>query len=254
MQIGQLEEAVEAARQAVVLTTQSKDVTEQYVSHATLGRALHLFGELDDARRKFEEAARLRSEMDQGHHGQPKWRGRFTLQESHYCDLLIEEEMIGAALDILRSTTQTTKETLGLLDYALYRYSQGRAILVQSKDSDGYFDAKDHLDEAIENLKKVMRRDDLGFAYLVRSQLHRLLGNFPSAQKDLDAAREIAERGSINILLADCYLEACRLHLELSQRQGAIRNFDNAKAMVENMRYGRRKNEVEELERILKFR
>jgi tetratricopeptide (TPR) repeat protein len=251
MQIGRLEEAIKLAEKAINLTDKSTELLmDRYISHANLGRALHLFGKLDDARRNFEESQKLKAEIGRSHSEQSLWGDRFTLQETHYCDLLAEENNTEIALALLDSIPQTTKDVLGVLDYALYHYSRGKVSLIQSQKqgAQNYRVAREHLDEAIENLKRAMRQDELGFAYLARSLLHRLRGNLSMARSDLNAAQEIAERGSIKILLADCYLEACHLQLARFEPGGATRDLDKAKTLVEEMGYDRRKKEIMELD------
>ena len=77
---------------------------------------------------------------------------------------------------------------------------------------------------------------------------------FAKPVADLAEAREIAERGEMNLYLADYHLEACRLCLAQSEqgakskRQEAKEHLATANAMIEKMGYGRRKPEVEELQ------
>ena len=83
------------------------------------------------------------------------------------------------------------------------------------------------------------------------------------ASADLEEAREIAERGDMKLHLADYHLEACRLCLaeggELraeglgqraeGKREKAREHLAIAKALIEEMGYGRRTPEAEELEK-----
>jgi hypothetical protein len=81
---------------------------------------------------------------------------------------------------------------------------------------------------------------------------------FALASADLEEGREIAERGEMNLHLADYHLEACRLCLAQSEQgaKGKVReakeHLATASAMIEKMGYGRRKPEVEELEKQIK--
>jgi len=79
---------------------------------------------------------------------------------------------------------------------------------------------------------------------------------FAPAWADLEEAREIAERGEMKLHLADYHLEACRLVLAEGgglgaegKREKAKEHFAIAKEMIEKMGYGRRKAEVEALQR-----
>ncbi len=64
---------------------------------------------------------------------------------------------------------------------------------------------------------------------------------FSLARADLEEAREIAERGSMNLFLADYHLESARL----CRDQG---NTETAKTKIDKMGYHRRDKEVKELE------
>ncbi|NUM79114.1 hypothetical protein HUU40_32555, partial [candidate division KSB1 bacterium] len=103
----------------------------------------------------------------------------------------------------------------------------------------------------------------------------RSQNEFALAWADLEEAREIAERGEMKLHLADYHLEACRLCLaehaavETSRRDvstvaistpagsatdhlsDARQHLATAKEMIEQMGYGRRRPEVEELEKQL---
>ena len=231
------------------MSIHSGDVAERYISQTNLGRALHLIGEIEDAMRQFEEAKQLRITLDEADLDRSSWYGRFTLQESHYCELLLEEGKTTSAAALLNSVTKTSKEILGLLDYAVYHYSYGKVILNQFYEQ-YHVDlesAGKHLDEAIENLKKVNRQDELGFAYLARASLNRVRERISLAELDLNTAQEIAQRSNIKIVLADFCLEACRLCLEKSQYADARRNFEDARAIIEGIHYGRRRRTLEEL-------
>jgi len=96
---------------------------------------------------------------------------------------------------------------------------------------------------------------------LARAAMYRAQSNFSNAWKDLEEAREIAERGSMKLSLVDCHIEACRLHLVQANKGGSDSNLPQqesnikeakehleiAKTMMERLGYHRRKQEEEEL-------
>ncbi|MCP4576501.1 MAG: hypothetical protein GY846_09490 [Deltaproteobacteria bacterium] len=67
------------------------------------------------------------------------------------------------------------------------------------------------------------------------------------ADYHLEAAREIAEQGSMGIHLADYHLEAARIYLARDQQAEAVENLAIAERMVGEMGYHRRDKEIEEL-------
>ncbi|MGH7597797.1 MAG: hypothetical protein ACREOI_15715 [bacterium] len=147
-----------------------------------------------------------------------------------------------------------------LFSFALDKLSLGRAYTQQALAegtnpllrASAFTQAKDYLNQAVEVLRKADRQDYLPRALFARAALYRLKADFAKAEADLEEAREIAERGEMNLHLADYHLEACRLCL--AQRaegmaQKAKEHLETASAMIEKMGYGRRKPEVEALRR-----
>jgi len=67
----------------------------------------------------------------------------------------------------------------------------------------------------------------------------------------LDEALEIAERGSMRLHECDAHLEWARLCRQRGDRDGLQRHVARARWLVEETRYGRRRREVEWLEKAL---
>ena len=68
------------------------------------------------------------------------------------------------------------------------------------------------------------------------------------AQRDLEEAASIAERGGMGLYQADCHLEYARLYLATGDKHHAREHLETAKEMVDRMGYHRRDGEVQELE------
>jgi len=80
-----------------------------------------------------------------------------------------------------------------------------------------------------------------------------LPGDPDGAAADLDEAQEIAERGSMQLHLADAHLERTSLHLFQHEDPAAARVcFEAARRLVEECGYGRRDREVGWLEERLR--
>jgi len=89
-------------------------------------------------------------------------------------------------------------------------------------------------------------------ALFARAAFYRAQNEFAPAWADLEEAREIAERGEMKLYLADYHLEACRMEIKeqkANSKRQAEEHLAIAKEMIEKMGYGRRKTEVEELQR-----
>ncbi len=61
-------------------------------------------------------------------------------------------------------------------------------------------------------------------------------------------ARKLDDRREMRLHLADCYLEFARLSLATGDRDSARKDWETAKAMIEDMGYHRRDGEVKEIE------
>jgi tetratricopeptide (TPR) repeat protein len=103
--------------------------------------------------------------------------------------------------------------------------------------------------QAVAGLREAGTQDHLPRGLLARAAYYRAQNEFTKARADLEEAQEIAERGEMKLFLADYHLEACKLQMASGKSQQAKEHLAIAKEMIEKMGYGRRKPEVEELER-----
>jgi tetratricopeptide (TPR) repeat protein len=142
-----------------------------------------------------------------------------------------------------------------LLDIALNHLSLGRAYLLRaqqasevSEDLGSLEQAAYHLNRAVDGLRQSGNQDEVPRGLLARAALHRVQGQYDDAQRDLEEALAIATRSSMRPYEADCHLEYARLHLAQGQKAQARRHLDEARAMIEEMGYHRRDEEVAALE------
>lgn len=183
VEAGRLSDAWKYSLEAVTLTRGRGDAQE-YISLANHGRVLHLLGRLVEAKELFREAIVARSQF-----GQTK----FTLQETHYCELLLDLADIEAASRLLTSSPQPPETENDLLDCGLYHYSKAKITgLGGGPKALRPPRSLRHFNPAIQYLRRSHRRDELGFAYVARSVLHRSLRNWSLAVDDLNSALAIA--------------------------------------------------------------
>ena len=112
--------------------------------------------------------------------------------------------------------------------------------------------AAEHLDRAVDGLRKAGMQDEIPRGLLARAALHRVGRDFERARRDLDEAMSIAERGGMVLHQADAHLAYARLNLAMGDRPKAREHLDKAEEMVERMGYHRRDGEVAELEDAVK--
>ena len=90
-----------------------------------------------------------------------------------------------------------------------------------------------------------------GQGLLGRAELHRMRGDFDAAGLDVRDAEGIADRSGMRLFLADCHLEAARLHLARGQKREAGERLAAGRALIDETGYHRRDAEVDEIGRQL---
>jgi tetratricopeptide (TPR) repeat protein len=181
--LGNVPEAVAAARQSVDFADRSGEWSQRMARRATLADALHQSGDLAEAVRLFAEAERLQAER------QPEYPILYSLRGYRYCDLLLGQ---GQTAEVLRRASQTLpwgEQQGSLLTVGLDHLSLGRA------HPPGSAEATRHLDQAVDYLRRAGQLDYLPRALLARGTPH-----------DLDEAFRIATRSGMRLHLADYHL------------------------------------------------
>jgi hypothetical protein len=198
------------------------------------------------------------------HQRQPEFRYLYSLSGYRFCDLLLSQGQVAEVVQRASQTLEYEKESwYSLLSIALDKLSLGRAHLLLALSNikgrvlsaaEGLSPAEDFLNQAVTGLRQSGDQDVLARALIDRAALYRVQGEFAKAWADLDEAHEIAERGGMGIHLADYHLEACRLEIKEQKANGkkqAEEHLRIAAKMIEDMGYGRRRPEVEELRKQL---
>ena len=122
----------------------------------------------------------------------------------------------------------------------------------QEEGSGDFSKAAQHLDLAIDGLRKAGQQDYIPLGLLARAALHRVRGDFDRARRDLDEAMAIAERAQMGRHQADGHLESARLYLAMGDEAEAREHLATAKERIGRMCYHRRDGEVAELDERLK--
>jgi tetratricopeptide (TPR) repeat protein len=184
---------------------------------------------------------------------------------------------LAACAEAERRARQTlewgTTYGLGLLDIALDHLTQARAALYRAllTHDDSQSAIPPNPQSAIEAaLAKLRAANDLGYfpqALLTAAFYHGTLGGDPAeAARLLDEAQQIAERGPMPLYLADVHLHRARLVSNQSSvargpsgaGHGAFTGIDpkaelaKARALIEQHKYGRRKEELADTEAALR--
>ena len=218
---------------------------------ATLADTLHQRGEVAAAEALFDDAV-LRERARR-----PYYPFLSSVQVYRYLDVLLGR---GEAAEVARRATKTLMRATSrgwLLDIAVDHLSLGRARLALGEVGH----AREHMDQAVEGLHAAGFLDALTRGLLARAAFRRAAGELVPARRDLAEALKLVARSGFRLYAADCALEEARLALAESECRGpnaadarvklaeARTAFRRARALIEEMGYGRRRPELAELAR-----
>ena len=240
--LGNVAHAVAKGEASVAHADRSDDSARRIIFRTTLADALHQAGEPARAKQLFEEAEALQAKV------QPDFPVLYSLQGYRYCSLLID---LLRPADVRRRATyaiEIAKVTNLLLDIALGTLSLGRAVFALGDRAE----AKAQLDEAVVGLRKAGQIPELPRGLLGRAALLRDNGDYPAARRDLEEAMRIAMRGEMRLYQCDAHVEYARLALSEGNREMARGHAIEARRLIEETGYGRRRQEVEELAQALR--
>jgi len=254
--LGEIDKAVEYARKSVERADNSKDEFERCSKRTTLADALHNSSKSAEAKELFEEAEEMQKEI------QPEFPYLYSLWGFRFCDLLLSQcqykEVMKRSIKILSMARQATG--VSLLDLAFVYLSIGYANLLeavrQNKKGKGKISvweaeggslekAEDFLNQAVDGLREAGVQEVIVLSLLALAELNRYKQDFEKASVDLEEAREIAERGQMNLYMADYHLEAARLCLSEGNKEKEARgHYEEAANRIKYMGYHRRDPEV----------
>ncbi len=258
--LGELSRAASFGKQCVELADRSGDAFQRVARRSRLAAALHQSGLWEESAESFREAEVLQAER------QPEYPRLYSLPGYQYCDLLLSlggpepgAVLVGSGADPeaerrWREACQQVRQRAEqffqwrvpgdpLLDIALDHLSLGRAHLGLAD----FAEAAEHLNHAVEGLRRSGQEDDLPRGLLARAALHRQRGDLTGAEADLFEALEIAERGRMRLFECDAHLEWARLCRQRGDQAGQQEHVARARRLVEETGYERRRREVEAL-------
>ncbi len=241
---GNLARALDYAQQGIYLAERSGNYFQSLINRITLADALHHAGRISEAEAIFREAEEMQKK------DQPEYSYFYSLGGFQYCDLLLSQ---GKYQDVQKKVSQTieiAKEQRWLLNIALDNLSIGRAHFLQAIHEKKYdFNrAAEHLNLAVDGLRRAGQQQYMPHGLLSRSELYIVRREFDKAQRDLNEAMTIAERGGMGLHQADCYLGYARLYLAMGDKGKARESLATAREMIVKMSYHLRDDELAVLE------
>ena len=241
--LGEVAAAVVSSKRSVAHAERSEDLFQCMGNRTTHADALNQYGDFDAALALFQEAEALQRQR------QPEYPQLYSLQGFRYCDLLLTMGESQEVLERCKLWLQWRQEDDPLLDRSLEELTAGRYHLQQHQLTP----AQQHLDQAVDGLRKAGRQDILPLGLLARAELYRQQGDYQEAEKDLQEVFEIAERGEMQLHLCDYHLAMVKLlqtrtDQALDQNQPAItHHLQTAKEIIDQTHYHRRLPELNPL-------
>ncbi|EEF60345.1 SEFIR domain-containing protein [Pedosphaera parvula] len=268
MCFGDIMGAMRDSKQSVNFANRSKNSFQIIRSSTSWANAVHQSGNQATALTLFKEAEDMQAKR------QPKYPLLYSLSSFEYCDLLhVDAERVAWKI-ITNGTQKTTLQLIGrcreveersqriltwrapndsLLDIALDHLTFGRASLYRaalensatSKLESGFIVPHQHLSTAVDCLRRAGQQHHLPSGLLSRSLLRFLENDAEGARADLEEAWEIAERGPMRLHMADIHLHRARLFRDKT-------SLIEARKLIEQCGYWRRKEELEDAEEAAK--
>ena len=245
--LGEVREAVENGREGVEFADRSEESAERRDNRTTLGDALYQAGETGEAEELFNQAEVMEKEGT-------GYEYLYGVSSFQFCDLLLRQ---GKYREVKKRAKRALEIVLNgsrnLLDIALNKVSLGQAYLFEAleEETSDFGRARGYLDEAVDGLREAGTQDYLPRGLIARTAFYRHAKEFRDAWRDLEEAREIADRGEMKLHLADCALEAVRLNLAEGKKDDARAELEKAKGLVGQTGYHRRDKEIQELLAVL---
>jgi tetratricopeptide (TPR) repeat protein len=172
----------------------------------------------------------------------------------------ISVTLLNACLDVTKRAEQTVRWALAhriLIDIGLDHLTLGRAALNAAVLRGVAPDGSD-IDVAVNVLRDAAAKHHQPRGLLTRALYRAVAGDFPGARDDLDEAFDVAERGPMKLFLADIHLHRARLFGLYAKRpenypwESSALDLAEARRLIEECGYWRRKEELEDAEAALR--
>jgi len=244
LKLGQITAAVSDAKQSMAFADRGQDAFGQMCSRVTHAAALHEAGRLDEARRLFAEAEHLQADR------QKSYPRLYSTQGFQYCDLLLSDAERQAWQQCLQPTTKNQEPTTAvascdnvaeraqgaqrawreifsndpsLLTTALDHLISARAALYKAiLTNSAPASSLSPVENAVDGLRQADAMDQIPRGLLTRAWFRFLQDDPIGCEADLAEVQDIAERGSMRLFLADCFLTRARLFRDRDALEQAI--------------------------------
>lgn len=279
LRMGKVSEAAKTADQAIEYADHSTVPFQMLLNRTILADALHQGGKATEAETRLREARQIQIGW------QPRYPFLYSSQGFRDCDFLLSGSEYAAwrmnlglssdhlpHLRTLGDVSQRTEQVLNwyketkttrLSDTAMEHLTRARVALygailsdVDFANPEEYLRTIAALHDVVERFRRAATAHYVPGALLTRAWfrfLTRVRTGDGSAQEDLDEAWEIAERGPMRLHMADIHLYRSRLFFREKEYpwESPEADLKAARKLIEQCGYWRRKEELEDAERVI---
>lgn len=240
--LGMIAQAWNFACQAFNLNYSDKFL--KVVSQSYMAQVLFVQGRLIQSHKLFQKAEKIQQQCE------APVPFLFSLRGFMYCELLLSLGRHRDALELAVKIMEVAVKQQVLRDIGLSHLALSQAYLIKAlaEHSPVLMQAAGHMDQALADLRQAGREDFVVLALLARVWLYRVQENWEHAHRDLQEAMARAKRSSMALLQTDAHLEYVRLCLAQGQPEKARPHLTTAKKMVADLGYGRRHQDLLDLE------
>jgi tetratricopeptide (TPR) repeat protein len=222
--LGNIKEAIRAARMAVDLADQSESKFQRIRKRTSLANSLHQAGDNSEADRVFSEAEEMEAEY------YPDFPLLDSVSGFYYCEFLLDQ---GKHEEVQRRGLHCLK----IGEDARDPVSIGLAHLtLAATHPSGSLEALHEANQAIEHLRDAGAINHLPRALLARGRM-----------RDMDEVFRTAANSHMQLFLADYHLLSCRRLIAAHNLAEAQQHFHHADRIIRISQYRRRRGALEKL-------
>ncbi|MGB9293821.1 MAG: TIR domain-containing protein [Desulfobaccales bacterium] len=238
--LGRIAEAKDYARQSIEFSNRTAEAFLKMTCQQYLAQVLFQEGRLIKAEELFHHAEKIQQESP----------FLTSLGGFVYCELLLSLGRYRKVHERAAKIIEVGSELRTIRDIALGHLAMGQAFLMKAltEGSNDLTMALEQLDQAVAGLRQAGREDFVVLGLLARSGLYRIWEDWERARQDLQEAMARVKRSGMALLQIEAHMEYTRLYLALGHPEKARPQLATAKKMIGDLGYGRRNQDVLELE------
>jgi tetratricopeptide (TPR) repeat protein len=244
LKLGRLSQARDYTLQGAKFAVISGDEFQRIASRVYLAQVSFQQGRLIQAKKMFQQAEKMQQKR------QPQYPFLYSVQGYFFCDLLLSLGRYWEVLGLAEKNVDGAKKRGLIRDIAIGYLSMGQSYMSQALagGSRDFTQATSHLDQALAGLRQAVVETYVVHGLLACGRLNWARRNWERAHLDLQEAMARAKRSGMALLQTDAHLEYARLFLAQGQPEKARPHLATAKEMVAALGYGRRRQDVLDLE------